>query len=143
MISFHTHSHFSVLQGTIRIPDLIEAARKWGSPYVSLTDTNGMYGLIQFAKEAEETGLKPLSIHRYDKKGKYIYDKGAVEDRNFYGQTFTLYSVRVDSARIKLDELEHEGFKWVDFDTAMLKLTWPNQRQSLEIVHKRLTREKD
>lgn len=88
----------------------------------------------------EETGLKPVSVHRYDKKGKYQYDKGAVEDRNFYGQTFVLYSAQVDSMKIKLDKLEHENFKWVDFDEAMLRLTWPNQRQSLKTVHERLTR---
>ena len=60
MLSFHTHSNYSVLRGTIRIQELIAAAKKWSSPYVSLTDNNGMYGLIQFAKSAGEEGLKPI-----------------------------------------------------------------------------------
>ena len=90
----------------------------------------------------EETGLKPGSVGRYNKKGKYVYDKGAVEDRNFYGQTYILYSVQVDSMKVKLDKLEHEGHKWVDFNKAVEMLTWPNQRACLKIVNERLTRTK-
>ncbi len=60
MLSFHTHSNYSLLKGTITIDDLIGFAKSQGSLYVSLTDTNGMYGLIQFAKKAEEAGIKPI-----------------------------------------------------------------------------------
>ena len=60
MLSLHAHSNYSILQGTIRIDALISFAKTHGSPYVSLTDANGMYGLIQFAKKAEEAGIKPI-----------------------------------------------------------------------------------
>ncbi|MCW8849170.1 MAG: PHP domain-containing protein [Melioribacteraceae bacterium] len=60
MLSFHIHSNYSLLRGTIPIDALISFAKSHESPYVSLTDTNGMYGLIQFAKQAEEAGIKPI-----------------------------------------------------------------------------------
>lgn len=60
MLSLHVHSNYSLLQGTINLDSLINFAKAQGSTYVSLTDTNGMYGLIQFAKKAEEAGLKPI-----------------------------------------------------------------------------------
>ena len=60
MQSFHVHSYYSILQGTISIPQLIEHAKKASSPYVALTDTNAMYGLIQFAKQAEDENIKPI-----------------------------------------------------------------------------------
>jgi DNA polymerase III alpha subunit len=60
MLSLHTHSNYSILQGTISIDALISFAKTHGSTYVSLTDTNGMYGLIQFAQKAEEVGIKPI-----------------------------------------------------------------------------------
>ena len=60
MLSLHTHSNYSILQGTITIDALISFAKTNGSSYISLTDTNGMYGLIQFAKKAEEVGIKPI-----------------------------------------------------------------------------------
>jgi len=60
MFSLHTHSNYSLLQGTIPIDDLVTFAKKSGSRYVALTDTNAMYGLIQFAKAAAEQNIKPI-----------------------------------------------------------------------------------
>ncbi|MCB0731198.1 MAG: DNA polymerase III subunit alpha [Ignavibacteriae bacterium] len=60
MLSLHVHSNYSILQGTITIDEIIHFAKINGSTHVSLTDTNGMYGLIQFAKRAEESGVKPI-----------------------------------------------------------------------------------
>jgi DNA-directed DNA polymerase III PolC len=60
MLSLHVHSNYSLLQSTIPIDALIDFAKTHGSPCVSLTDVNGMYGLIQFAKLAEEAGIKPI-----------------------------------------------------------------------------------
>ncbi len=60
MFTLHAHSNYSLLQGVITIDDLITFAQKSGSPYVALTDTNGMHGLIQFAKKAEEKNIKPI-----------------------------------------------------------------------------------
>ncbi len=60
MFTLHAHSNFSMLEGTIPISELITFAKKSGSSYVALTDTNSMAGLIQFAKEAEELNIKPV-----------------------------------------------------------------------------------
>lgn len=60
MITLHAHSNYSLLKGTIPIEELISFAKKDGNRYVVLTDTNAMYGLIQFAKLAQEENLKPI-----------------------------------------------------------------------------------
>ncbi|MDZ7767189.1 MAG: PHP domain-containing protein [Melioribacteraceae bacterium] len=60
MITLHAHSNYSLLKGTIPIEELISFAKKNGSRYVALTDTNAMYGLIQFAKLAQEENIKPV-----------------------------------------------------------------------------------
>jgi len=60
MLTLHAHSTHTFLTGTIPYGRLIELAKQHGSKYVSLTDTNGMYGLIQFAKLAQEEGIKPI-----------------------------------------------------------------------------------
>ncbi|MEE9431798.1 MAG: PHP domain-containing protein [Melioribacteraceae bacterium] len=60
MLNLHNHSNYSILQSSISIDSLIAFAKNHGSNYVSLTDTNGMHGLIQFAKQAEEAGIKPI-----------------------------------------------------------------------------------
>ncbi|MCF6270507.1 MAG: PHP domain-containing protein [Melioribacteraceae bacterium] len=60
MFSLHTHSTYSLLKGTITVERLIELAVDNKSKYASLTDTNGMYGLIQFAKIAAVKNIKPI-----------------------------------------------------------------------------------
>ncbi|MCK5456793.1 MAG: PHP domain-containing protein, partial [Melioribacteraceae bacterium] len=60
MLTLHAHSTHTFLTGTIPYSRLIELAKLHGSKYISLTDTNGMYGLIQFAKLAQEEGIKPI-----------------------------------------------------------------------------------
>jgi len=60
MFTLHAHSNYSLLNGTIRIGELVSFAKKYGSTYAALTDTNAMYGLIKFAKECAEQNIKPV-----------------------------------------------------------------------------------
>jgi len=60
MFTLHAHSNYSLLNGTIRIAELVSFAKKAGSSYAALTDTNSMYGLIQFAKECSAQNIKPV-----------------------------------------------------------------------------------
>ena len=47
----HNHSQFSILQSTISIADLVQAAAKEGMPAVALTDHGNMMGAFHFVKE--------------------------------------------------------------------------------------------
>jgi len=60
LFSLNVHSNYSILKGTIRIEEIVDFARKTGNFYAVLTDDNGMYGLIQFAKKAEAAKIKPV-----------------------------------------------------------------------------------
>ena len=60
MIPLHVHSNYTLLQGTARIEELVEKAKENKLGSLALTDTNGMYALIQFSKIAIENGIKPI-----------------------------------------------------------------------------------
>jgi len=60
MIPLHIHSNYSLLNGAFRIEELIEKAVSSGTKALCLTDTNGMYGLINFYKNCIDAGIKPL-----------------------------------------------------------------------------------
>ncbi|MDQ7815851.1 MAG: PHP domain-containing protein [Melioribacteraceae bacterium] len=60
MFTLHAHSNYSLLEGTIPIEELVMFAKKSGSQFAALTDTNAMYGLIQFYKIAKDNNIKPL-----------------------------------------------------------------------------------
>jgi|WetSurMetagenome_2_1015567.scaffolds.fasta_scaffold19355_2 DNA polymerase III alpha subunit len=60
MIPLHVHTNYSLLQGTIRIDELLETCKKNNIKSLALTDTNVMNGLIQFVKKCVEANIKPL-----------------------------------------------------------------------------------
>jgi 8-oxo-dGTP pyrophosphatase MutT (NUDIX family) len=85
----------------------------------------------------EETGLKVLSLKIFKEKGSYLYDKKLWDRPNKIGQTYQLFAAKVErgNGKLKLDSIEHNGYKWVSFKEAERKLTWPNQRKCLKIVN--------
>ena len=82
----------------------------------------------------EETGQFPLNIQKYNFSGKYKYDK-KVLGRKFIGQIFSLYSAEVKNTEVILDKREHSNYLWAPYSEAHKKLTYRNQKKSLEIVN--------
>ncbi|MEP6574497.1 MAG: PHP domain-containing protein, partial [Gemmatimonadota bacterium] len=56
----HTHSHFSFGSGVSSPAVLLEAARARGFTALACTDTNGVYGAIEFQQAAESMGIRPI-----------------------------------------------------------------------------------
>lgn len=59
-VHLHTHSHYSLLDGLPRVPDLVRAAADQGMNSLALTDTANMYGAIEFYQEAKKKGITPI-----------------------------------------------------------------------------------
>ncbi len=59
-VHLHTHSHYSLLQGLSKLPDLVKMAVDDGQEALALTDYGSMYGAIHFYKEAKKQGIKPI-----------------------------------------------------------------------------------
>lgn len=59
-IHLHNHTSYSLLDGAIRVKDLIKKAKEAGMPAVAITDNGNMYGAIEFYKKAKEAGIKPI-----------------------------------------------------------------------------------
>ena len=56
----HVHTEFSFLDGACRIPALISRVKELGQTAVAITDHGGMYGIVDFYKQAKEAGIKPV-----------------------------------------------------------------------------------
>ncbi len=56
----HVHSHYSLLNALPKIPDLVKYAKEQGMDSVALTDNGNLYGAIEFYKECEKQGIKPI-----------------------------------------------------------------------------------
>jgi DNA polymerase-3 subunit alpha len=59
-VHLRVHSEFSVVDGTVRIPELIQRVTELGQPSVALTDLSNVFGLIKFYKAARSCGIKPV-----------------------------------------------------------------------------------
>ncbi len=56
----HVHSHYSLLDGLSKIPDLVDYVKKLGMDSTALTDHGVLYGAVEFFKEAKNKGIKPI-----------------------------------------------------------------------------------
>ena len=59
-VHLHTHSHYSLLDGLAKIPDLVARAKELGMDSIALTDHGVLYGAIEFYKTAKKMGIKPI-----------------------------------------------------------------------------------
>ena len=56
----HLHTEYSLLDGSIRIQELIQKALETGMKSIAITDHGVMYGVIDFYKQALNAGIKPI-----------------------------------------------------------------------------------
>ncbi|MDX1417061.1 MAG: DNA polymerase III subunit alpha, partial [Candidatus Promineifilaceae bacterium] len=54
------HSHYTLLGGTVSIRDLVDRAARDKLSALALTDTNSMYGVVQFSSYCQRLNIKPV-----------------------------------------------------------------------------------
>ena len=59
-IHLHLHSAYSLAEGAIQTKELIKLCVKKGMPAVAVTDTNNLFGALEFAMEAQKAGIQPI-----------------------------------------------------------------------------------
>lgn len=77
----HVHTEYSLLDGSIRIGELVSRTKELGMGAVAITDHGAMFGVVQFYKEAIKQGIKPiLGVEVYVALNKHtdkeVKDKG-------------------------------------------------------------------
>ncbi len=60
-VELHCHSGYSFLDGASHPEELVLQARKLGYPALGLTDHDGLYGAMEFARLARESGVQPIT----------------------------------------------------------------------------------
>ncbi|MFC1824866.1 DNA polymerase III subunit alpha, partial [Thermodesulfobacteriota bacterium] len=59
-VHLHVHTEFSLLDGAIRINQMLEKALRAGMGSVAMTDHGNIFGAVQFFSEAAKTDVKPV-----------------------------------------------------------------------------------
>ena len=75
-VHLHCHTEYSLLDGAIRIGDLVKRAKQFGCPAAAITDHGNMHGALVFYEYCKKAGIKPII-------GCEVYvAKGSRTDRN-------------------------------------------------------------
>lgn len=59
-VHLHNHTHYSVLDGLTKVPDLIDIVKKLGMEAVAVTDHGTMSGVLELYQVAKKEGVKPI-----------------------------------------------------------------------------------
>src|SRR5260370_6397252 len=59
-VHLHTHSAYSLLKGSIKIAKLCELAKADRQPALALTDTDNMFGALEFSDKLAGYGIQPI-----------------------------------------------------------------------------------
>ena len=59
-VHLHVHSQYSLLDGAVRIDDLLGRTTDFGMRAVALTDHGTMFGALEFYEKAVKAGIKPI-----------------------------------------------------------------------------------
>ena len=59
-VQLHNHTHYSLLDGASKIPDLVKRVKELGMPAVGITDHGNMHGAYELWRNAVDQGIKPI-----------------------------------------------------------------------------------
>lgn len=59
-VHLHTHSAYSLAEGAIHLDDLIALCVEQNMPALAVTDTNNLFGALEFAQIAIKKGVQPI-----------------------------------------------------------------------------------
>jgi DNA polymerase III subunit alpha len=59
-VHLRVHSEYSLVDSTVRLPELLASCAQQKMPAVAITDEGNLFGLVKFFSAAEKKGIKPL-----------------------------------------------------------------------------------
>ena len=59
-VQLHNHTHYSLLDGASKVPDLVKRVKELGMPAVGITDHGNMHGAYELWRAAVDSGVKPI-----------------------------------------------------------------------------------
>ena len=60
-VHLHVHSSYSLLEGALKIADLAKLAAADRQPALALTDTNNLFGALEFSEKLAGIGIQPIA----------------------------------------------------------------------------------
>jgi len=110
-VHLHVHTEYSLLDGHSRIRPLVQRAAQLGMTALAVTDHGALYGVIEFYREAQAAGVKPIvGMEAYQAARRYT-DRDPRLDASSYHLTLLARNEEGYRNLIRLSTRAHlEGF---------------------------------
>lgn len=111
-VHLHVHSSYSLLEGADGVEALLRAAAHMGYGAMALTDTDGLYGTLEFLRLAEQYGVRPIVGVELTEPGRGRSVVALARDQRGYSQLCRLVTRRHLEEGFDLKEAlgEHSGY---------------------------------
>ena len=80
----HVHTEFSMLDGAARLDEMVAKAVADGQPAIGMTDHGNMYGTLEFYRECNKQGIKPIigteAYMAHDHRSERPTRRGRIDD---------------------------------------------------------------
>jgi len=117
----HLHTDYSLLDGVIRIPDLVGKLKENKMTSCAITDHGNMYGVVKFVQEMKKNELKPIIGCEIYIAPRSRFDKEHGIDNKYYHMTLLAKNLSGYKNLMKIVSIGHmEGYYYkprVDFET--------------------------
>lgn len=81
----HLHTEHSLLDGAAHIKRVVKSAKELGMEAIAITDHGVMYGVVEFWRECEKQGIKPIIGCEVYVASRSLYDKvKGVDDKPYH-----------------------------------------------------------
>ena len=81
-VHLHVHTEYSLLDGAARIKDLVRRAAELDMKALAITDHGVMFGVVDFYKEAQKAGIKPIIGCEVYTAARSMQDKDPEKDKH-------------------------------------------------------------
>ncbi|MGD8304516.1 MAG: PHP domain-containing protein, partial [Desulfobacterales bacterium] len=81
-VHLHVHTQYSLLDGAIRIDDLLGRAAEFDMKAVGITDHGTMFGAVEFFQKARAAGIKPIIGCEIYVAPRTRYDKTPLDNKD-------------------------------------------------------------
>ena len=83
-VHLHNHSHYSLLDGLQKVPQILNRAKELGMDAIAITDHGTLSGAIEFYNGAKKLGIKPIIGFEAYVAPRRMHDKTGKTDANPY-----------------------------------------------------------
>ena len=59
-VHLHVHSAYSLREGALTIETLVKLAQADAMPALAITDTNNLFGALEFSEKLAKSGVQPI-----------------------------------------------------------------------------------